>query len=160
MTELWLLICRVPPKVPAAAKPVEGEARRRLKGRLGVEHGLPPGKIAQFDRYDELRARAAAHFAYGGYEAGRPLSLASMFLRGDIAALEDVATLTPRPRARAGQGGRDGRDRRRAPPLGPRRLPLRRARRGEALLLPAGLRADRVRMGLREGPAGEKRDYR
>ena len=94
VTELWLLICRVPPKVPALAKPVEGAAMRRLKGRLGVEHGLPPDKIAQFDRYDELRARAAAHFAYGGYEAGRPLSLASMFLRGDIAALEDVATLT------------------------------------------------------------------
>ena len=94
VTELWLLICRVPPKVPAVAKPIEGTTMRRLKGRLGVEHGLPPDKIAQFDRYDELRARAAAHFAYGGYEGGRPLSLASMFLRGDIAALEDVATLT------------------------------------------------------------------
>lgn len=94
VSELWLMICRVPPKVPAVAKPVEGAGMRRLKGRLGVEHGLPPGKIAQFDRYDELRARAAAHFAYGGYEAGRPQSLASMFLRGDIAALEDVATLT------------------------------------------------------------------
>ncbi len=44
VTELWLLICRVPPKVPAAAKPVEGEARRRIKGRLGVELGLPPDK--------------------------------------------------------------------------------------------------------------------
>ena len=92
--ELWLMICRVPPKAPALAKPVEGAAMRRLKGRLGVEHGLPPDMIAQFDRYDELRARAAALFAYGGYEEGRPLSLASMFLRGDIAALEDVATLT------------------------------------------------------------------
>ena len=92
--ELWLMICRVPPRVPPAARPVEGAAMRRLKGRLGVEHGLPPNKIAQFDRYDALRARAAAHFAYGGYEDGRPLSLASMFLRGDIAALEDVATLT------------------------------------------------------------------
>ena len=94
VTELWLMICRVPPKVPAVAKPVEGNAMRRLKGRLGVEHGLPPEMIAQFDRYDELRARAAALFAYGGYEGGRPLSLASMFLRGDIAALEDVATLS------------------------------------------------------------------
>jgi GNAT superfamily N-acetyltransferase len=94
VTELWLMICRVPPRVPAVAKPVEGAAMRRLKGRLGVEHGLPPNKIAQFDRYDALRARAAAHFAYGGYEGGRPLSLASMFLRGDIAALEDVATLS------------------------------------------------------------------
>ena len=93
VTELWLMICRVPPRVPAVAKPVEGTAMRRLKGRLGVEHGLPPDKIAQFDRYDALRARAAAHLAYGGYEEGRPLSLASMFLRGDIAALEDVATL-------------------------------------------------------------------
>jgi GNAT superfamily N-acetyltransferase len=94
VNELWLLICRVPPAVPAEAKPVEGQAMRRLKGRLGVEHGLPPEMIAQFDRYDQLRARAAAHFAYGGYEGGRPLSLASMLLRGDIAALEDVATLT------------------------------------------------------------------
>ena len=92
--ELWLLICRVPPKVPPLARPVEGPAMRRLKGRLGVENGLPADMIAQFDRYDALRARAAAHFAYGGYEQGRPLSMASMFLRGDIAALEDVATLT------------------------------------------------------------------
>ena len=92
--ELWLMICRVPPKVPATAKRIEGAAMRRLKGRLGVEHGLPPDKIAQFDRYDDLRARAAAHFAFGGWEEGRPLSLASMYLRGDIAALEDVATLS------------------------------------------------------------------
>jgi GNAT superfamily N-acetyltransferase len=99
VNELWLMICRVPPRVPATAKPVEGATMRRLKGRLGVEHGLPPDKIAQFDRYDELRARTAAHFAYGGYEDGRALSLASMFLRGDIAALEDVATL-PRARGR------------------------------------------------------------
>lgn len=94
VTELWLLICRVPPKVPRAARPVEGNAMRRLKGRLGVEHGLPPEMIAQFDRYDQLRARGAALFAYGGYEGDRPLSMASMFLRGDIAALEDVATLS------------------------------------------------------------------
>jgi hypothetical protein len=100
VSELWLLICRTPPAVPSNAKPVEGQAMRRLKGRLGVEHGLPPDKIAQFDLYDRLRARAAAHFVYGGYEGGRPLSLASMFLRGDIAALEDVATLT-RARGRA-----------------------------------------------------------
>ncbi len=94
VSELWLMICRVPPKVPASARRIEGAAMRRLKGRLGVEHGLPADKIAQFDRYDDLRARAAAHFAFGGYEEGRPLSLASMFLRGDIAALEDVATLS------------------------------------------------------------------
>jgi GNAT superfamily N-acetyltransferase len=92
--ELWLMICRVPPKVPPHAKPIEGAAMRRLKGRLGVEHGLPPDKIAQFDRFDDLRGRAAAHLAFGGWEDGRPLSLASMYLRGDIAALEDVATLT------------------------------------------------------------------
>jgi hypothetical protein len=94
VTELWLMICRVPPKAPAHAKRVDGETMRRLKGRLGVEHGLPPDTAAQFDRYDALRARAGARFAYGGYEGGRPLSLASMYLRGDIAALEDVATLT------------------------------------------------------------------
>jgi len=94
VTELWLMICRLPPRVPASAKPIEGTGMRRLKGRLGVEHGLPPDQIAQFDRYDDLRARAGAHFAFGGWEDGRPLSFASMYLRGDIAALEDVATLT------------------------------------------------------------------
>jgi len=94
VTELWLMICRVPPKVPAYVKRVDGAGMRRLKGRLGVEHGLPPDTAAQFDRYDDLRARAAARFAFGGHEQGRPLSLASMFLRGDIAALDDVATLT------------------------------------------------------------------
>ena len=94
VTELALMICRVPPKVPPAAGRVDGSAMRRLKGRLGVEHGLPPDQIAQFDRFDDLRARAAARFAFGGFEGGRPLSLASMYLRGDIAALEDVATLT------------------------------------------------------------------
>lgn len=91
--ELWLVICRVPPKIPASARPVEGAAMRRLKGRLGVENGLPPDTAAQFDHYDDLRARAGARFAYGGYEEGRPLSMATMYLRGDIAALEDVATL-------------------------------------------------------------------
>ena len=94
VTELWLMICRVPPRVPASAKRVEGAGMRRLKGRLGVEHGLPPDMAAQFDRYDDLRARAGARFAFGGYEGDRPLSMASMFLRGDIAVLEDVATLT------------------------------------------------------------------
>lgn len=94
VTELWLLICRVPPRVPASAKRIEGTGMRRLKGRLGVEQGLPSDQIAQFDRYDDLRARAGAHFAFGGWEGGRPLSFASMYLRGDIASLEDVATLT------------------------------------------------------------------
>ncbi|MDQ3728530.1 MAG: GNAT family N-acetyltransferase [Actinomycetota bacterium] len=94
VSELALMICRKPPKVPTAAGRVEDVVMLRLKGRLGVEHGLPPGKIAQFDRYDALRGRAAAHLAFGGFEAGRPLSLASVYLRGDIAVLEDVATLT------------------------------------------------------------------
>lgn len=94
VTELWLMICRSAPKSPANAKRIEDKVMRRLKGRLGVEHGLPPAEVAEFDRYDDLCARAAAHLAFGGYEGGRPLSFASMFLRGDIAALEDVATLT------------------------------------------------------------------
>jgi len=94
VAELALMICRRPPKVPQAGGRVEDAAMRRLKGRLGVEHGLPPAQIAQFDRYDALRGRTAALLAYGGFEGGRPLSLASMYLRGDIAALEDVATLT------------------------------------------------------------------
>lgn len=92
--ELALMICRRPPRVPAAAERVEGPQMRRLKGRLGVEHGLPPNSAAEFDRYDDLRARAAAHFAFGSFVEGRAVSFASMYLRGDIAALEDVATLT------------------------------------------------------------------
>ena len=160
VSELWLLICRVPPKVPAAAKPVEGEAMRRLKGRLGVEHGLPPDKIAQFDRYDELRARAAAHFAYGGYEEGRPLSLASMFLRGDIAALEDVATLT---RAR-------GRGLGKAAVLGATAAALRLSARAVYLFaepdvakrfyLPLGFEQIGAAWDCEKAPPGEKRDYR
>jgi GNAT superfamily N-acetyltransferase len=94
VTELHLMICRTPPPTPRNSKRLEGNQMRRLKGRLGVEHGLPPAEIEQFDRYDELRARAGAHFAYGGFEGERALSFASMYLRGDIAALEDVATLT------------------------------------------------------------------
>lgn len=94
VSELALMICRRPPNVPRSARRVEDAAMRRLKGRLGVEHGLPPAQIAQFDRYDALRGRTAALLAYGGFEGGRALSLASMYLRGDIAVLEDVATLT------------------------------------------------------------------
>lgn len=160
VTELWLLICRVPPKVPAAARPVEGEARRRLKGRLGVELGLPPGKSAQFDRYDELRARAAAHFAYGGYEAGRPLSLASMFLRGDIAALEDVATLS---RAR-------GRGLGKAAVMGATAAALRLSARAVYLFaepdvakrfyFPLGFEQIGSAWDCEKAPPGEKRDYR
>ncbi len=92
VVELWLMICRTPPKVPHMAKRVEGAAMRRLKARLGVEHGLPPDFVEQFDRYDDLRGRAAARFAFAGYDGQKPMALASAFLRGDICALEDVAT--------------------------------------------------------------------
>ena len=158
--ELWLLICRVPPKVPAAAKPVEGEAMRRIKGRLGVEHGLPPDKIAQFDRFDELRSRAAARFAYGGYEAGRPLSLATMYLRGDIAALEDVATLT---RAR-------GRGLGKAAVMGATAAALRLSARAVYLFsypdvakrfyLPMGFEQIGTAWDCEKAPPGEEREYR
>lgn len=93
VTELALLICRVPPQASAAARRLEGPARQRLKGRLGVEQGLPPEAAAQFDRYDELRARAAARITFGGFEGSTALALADMYLRGDIAVIEDVATL-------------------------------------------------------------------
>ncbi len=160
VSELWLLICRVPPRVPPVARPVEGVAMRRLKGRLGVEHGLPPDKIAQFDRYDELRARAAAHFAYGGYEQGRSLSLASMFLRGDIAALEDVATLT---RAR-------GRGLGKAAVLGATAAALRLSARAVYLFaapevakrfyMPMGFEQIGAAWDCEKPPPGEERDYR
>jgi ribosomal protein S18 acetylase RimI-like enzyme len=93
VTELWLLICRLPPRrVPAEARPLSGNAMRRLKGRLGVEQGLPPASVEQFDRYDDLRARAAARLAFGGFHGRTPLAMADMYLRGDIAVIEDVAT--------------------------------------------------------------------
>jgi hypothetical protein len=94
VTELWLMICRMPPaQVPAAAKPLTGPSMRRLKGRLGVEQGLPPASVEQFDRYDYLRSQAAARLAFGGFEGGQPMAMADMYLRGDIAVIEDVATL-------------------------------------------------------------------
>jgi GNAT superfamily N-acetyltransferase len=94
VSELWLMICRLPPaRVPAGAKPLGGQAMRRLKGRLGVEQGLPPASVEQFDRYDALRARAAARLAFGGFEGNQPFAMADMYLRGDIAVIEDVATL-------------------------------------------------------------------
>ena len=94
VTELWLMVRRDPPRqVPAAGRRVEGPGMRRLKGRLGVEQGLPPAGIPQFDRYDELRARAGARLSFAGFEGGAPLALADAYLRGDVAAIEDVATL-------------------------------------------------------------------
>lgn len=94
VTEQWLMICRTAPRsVPATAGRLEGAAMRRLKGRLSVEQGLPPASVAQFDRYDDLRARAAARFTFGGFVKGTAMSLADTYLRGDIAVIEDVATL-------------------------------------------------------------------
>lgn len=94
VNELWLMICRVAPeRVPAGARPLEGQAMRRLKGRLGVEQGLAPASVEQFDRYDDMRARAAARLTFGGFEGASPMALADMYLRGDIAVIEDVATL-------------------------------------------------------------------
>jgi hypothetical protein len=101
VNELWLMICRLPPRrVPAEAGPLVGNPLRRLKGRLGVEQGLPPAGVAQFDRYDDLRAGAAARLAYAGFDGARPMALADMYLRGDIAVIEDVATLKQARRRR------------------------------------------------------------
>lgn len=94
VSELWLMVRRDPPRdVPAEGRAVGGPTMRRLKGRLGVEQGLPPASIPQFDRYDELRARAGARLSFAGFEGTTPLALADTYLRGDIAAVEDVATL-------------------------------------------------------------------
>ena len=94
VSELWLMIRRDPPgRIPPGARPLGGVALRRLKGRLGVEQGLPPASVEQFDRYDGLRTRAAARLAFGAGDASAPMALADMYLRGDIAVIEDVATL-------------------------------------------------------------------
>ena len=94
VAELDLMICRAAPaRPPAGAKPIGGSGLRRLKGRLGVEQGLPSASVEQFDRYDELRARGAARLAFAGFEGASPMALADMYLRGDIAVIEDVATL-------------------------------------------------------------------
>jgi len=96
--ELALLISRRRPvRVPTAVRPLNGEAVRRLKGRLGVEHGLPPISAEQFDRYDRMRSQAAMRATMGGLdERGNPGALADLFIRGDIALIEDVATLRRR----------------------------------------------------------------
>ncbi len=94
VTELSLMICRVAPeRAPVGARPISGSGLRRLKGRLGVEQGLPPASVEQFDHYDELRSRGAARLAFAGFEGASPMALADMYLRGDIAVIEDVATL-------------------------------------------------------------------
>jgi hypothetical protein len=94
VTELMLMVARVPPaNVPAGSRSLEGPVRNRLKGRLGVEQGLPPGSAAEFDRFDELRGRAAARITHAGYEGSTPVAVADAYLRGDICVIEDVATL-------------------------------------------------------------------
>lgn len=94
VTELHLMVRRDPPRsVPPAGRRIEGPGMRRLKGRLGVEQGLPPAGIPQFDRYDELRGRAGARLSFAAFERGSPLALADAYLRGDVAVIEDVATL-------------------------------------------------------------------
>lgn len=94
VTELWLLARRdAPPRVPPNGRRIQGPGVRRLKGRLGVEQGLSPASIPQFDRFDELRARAGARLSFAGVEGGAALALADAYLRGDVAVIEDVATL-------------------------------------------------------------------
>ncbi len=93
VTELWLMVCRVAPPPVRGGERIEGPGLQRLKGRLGVEQGLPPESVDQFDRYDRLRGRAAARVAFAGYDGRSPMALADMYLRGDIAVIEDVATL-------------------------------------------------------------------
>jgi ribosomal protein S18 acetylase RimI-like enzyme len=93
-SELWLMVCRLPPRrVPPQAARIDGAALRSLKGRLGVEQGLDPSHVGEFDRYDELRARAGARLSHAGVANGNAVALADLYLRGDIAVIEDVATL-------------------------------------------------------------------
>lgn len=95
VSELWLMVVRDRPRrPPAAGRRIDGPGMRRLKGRLGVEQGLPPAAIPQFDRFDELRARAGARLSFAAFERGTPLALADAYLRGDVAVIEDVATLS------------------------------------------------------------------
>jgi GNAT superfamily N-acetyltransferase len=95
ISELWLLVIRqAPAGRPRGTQQIAGNAMRRLKGRLGVEQGLPPRATAQFDRYDALRERVASRTAFSALDAtGKPASIADSYLRGDIAMIEDVATL-------------------------------------------------------------------
>lgn len=95
VSEQWLMVRRDSPRdVPREARRLDGAAMRRLKGRLSVEQGLPPGAVEQFDRYDDLRSRAAARVTIGGFAGATPAALADTYLRGDIAVIEDVATLS------------------------------------------------------------------
>lgn len=95
ISELWLLAIREAPRQrPRDSQPIGGNAMRRLKGRLGVEQGLPPRATAQFERYDALRERVASRTVYAGLDAdGNPAAIADSYLRGDIAVIEDVTTL-------------------------------------------------------------------
>jgi ribosomal protein S18 acetylase RimI-like enzyme len=94
VNELWLMVRRTPPRrVPPQAARVDGAPLRNLKGRLGVEQGLDPAHVAEFDRYDDLRARAGARLSHAGVANGNAVALADLYLRGDIAVIEDVATL-------------------------------------------------------------------
>jgi ribosomal protein S18 acetylase RimI-like enzyme len=94
VNELWLMVSRQPPRrVPPGAARIDGPQMRRLKGRLGVEQGLEPDNVAEFDRYDALRARVGARLTHAGVANGTAVALADLYLRGDIAVIEDVATL-------------------------------------------------------------------
>lgn len=95
VNELWLMVThREPRRLPSNAEPISGESMRRIKGRLGVEQGLPPDTVSQFDRYDRLRERLAARETWAALDpSGNPGAVADAFLRGDIAVIEDVATL-------------------------------------------------------------------
>lgn len=95
ITELRLLVIRqAPGRRVANTAPLSGNAMRRIKGRLGVELGSPPRINAQLDRYDSLRSRVASRTVYGALDAaGNPAAIADSYLRGDMAVIEDVATL-------------------------------------------------------------------
>ena len=70
ISELWLLAIRQAPRQrPRGTQQIDGNAMRRLKGRLGVEQGLPPRATAQFDRYDSLRERVASRAAFTALDA-------------------------------------------------------------------------------------------
>ena len=161
VTELWLLICRVPPKVPAAAKPVEGEARRRLKGRLGVELGLPPDKTPSSTATTSSALARRPTSPTAGYEDGQ-----AALARLDV----------PARRHRGARGRRDAHAARagaglgKAAVMGATAAALRLSARAVYLFaepdvakrfyLPLGFEQIGSAWDCEKAPPGEKRDYR
>ena len=110
VTGLWLMITG---SRQSGFRPRRGRsAAPRCAGSRAVSassRALPAASVEQFDRYDDLRSQAAARLAFGGFDGDMPMAMADMYLRGDIAVIEDVATLKRARGAWPGTRGRRGR---------------------------------------------------